>query len=136
MAQERCIKPCLVYGRKWKFGEVRTITAVDEDGRPAVTDHFRLVGEDEVVNDREYHNPERVAEARREMGTRDKTAAVLRALDQLDPDNDSHWTARGFASISKLHTLTDLEVTRGDVQEANPEFDREFARMQRETQPE
>lgn len=127
MAQERCIRRCLVYGRSWQAGEVRTIQDHDERGQPIVTDHFRLVEGDEKVDDRDFHDPELVKEKRREAGTRDKRAALTQALNQLDPDDDSHWTARGLPSLSKLHTMTDFEVSRGDVREAYPDFDREFA---------
>lgn len=128
MAQERCIRRCLASGRLWEVGDVRTIESTNDAGRPNIAEHFRLVGPDEEVADKEFHNPEKIAEIRRESGLLDKTAAIMRSLDQLDPDDNTHWTAKGYPSVAKMHLLTGFEVSKGDLQAAYPEFDRELAR--------
>jgi len=91
MAQERCFNRTFQYNRLWTPGEIRTADT-DERGVPVASDHFRLVDSDETVEERKVHSDEKVKEARRESGQRDKRAAIERALYDLDPDDDSHWT--------------------------------------------
>jgi len=58
--------------------------------------------------------------------------AIGRALLTLDPDDDAHWTAGGRPKLSVIENLSgNAGVTRGDVNEASPGFDREAARKLR-----
>jgi hypothetical protein len=127
MPQERCVRRCLTDGRVWEVGEVREAKA-NEDGDIVITDHFRRVGDDEVVVDKEVHSPEAVARAKKESNDLDRGAALVSALDRLDPEDNSHWTARGYPSIAALHLETALELTRSEVSAAYPGFDRDLAR--------
>ena len=100
----------------------------DGEGKVVLTDHFRRVADDEVVADREFHSPEEVREARVASNQLDKTAAITDALGKLDPEDNQDWTSRGFPSVTRLHVMTGMEISRGDIQDAYPGFDREMAR--------
>ena len=128
MAQERCVRKTAQHGRLWLPGEVRTIDAHDESGRPIVSPHFRLVESDEMVSEDEVYSPEDVAVRRREAGLRDKRAAITQALRALDPEDNSHWTRKGEPSLQKVFGLTSFEVSRAVVREVWPDFDRDVAR--------
>jgi len=128
MFQERCIRRSVSQGRLWGVGEVRNVKNCDEDGNPVVSPHFRLVGPTESVSNKEYHSPEAVADAKINASLEDKAAAITNALGLLDPDNDGDWTVQGYPLVQRVHTITGMEITRGDLQEAYPEFDRDYAR--------
>lgn len=128
MALERCIRQTAQYERFWQVGEVRTVSRTDEQGNPLVSDHFRLVGGEEKISDKDFYDPALVEEKRKESGMRDRRAGITRALEQLDPDDDDHWTRRGEPSIQKVFALTSFEVSRGALREVWPEFDRVLAR--------
>ena len=127
MAQERCYRANHQYGKKWNPGEIRTIDKFDEEGRPAVSDHFRLVGRDEAVDEDKVFDKTEIEERKKESHQRDKRTAILEALDKLDPERDGDWTARGYPSMSALAAHLDIEVTRDEVTAASPDFDREKA---------
>lgn len=54
--------------------------------------------------------------------------AIVAALRELDPLNDDHWTADGAPRMDALEALLgDKSVTRKEVVEAAPDFNREKA---------
>jgi len=125
---ERCVIKTPRHGRLWKVGECRAITDFDEDGDPVVTDHFRLVKKGEGIAPDDIHDPSLVAEKKLEMGLLDKRAGIEAALKKLDPDDDESWTQKGAPSIQRLHLISGTEITRSEVIETWPEFDRDCAR--------
>ena len=50
--------------------------------------------------------------------------SILAALQQLDSSNDNHWTADGMPRLDTIKVLTGEEVTRAQVTEAAPYFNR------------
>lgn len=53
---------------------------------------------------------------------------IINALQQLDPNNDEHWTQEGLPRLDVLKQLTGIqELTRQAVTNAAPEFNRETA---------
>lgn len=128
MAQERCIRKTAQFGRLWYPGEVRTIDKTNDDGLPIVSSHFRLVEDEEKVDEKDYFDPKEVEEKRKESGLRDKRAGITRALETLDPDNDAHWTQKGEPSLQHVFAQTSFEVSRGALREVWPDFDRKIAR--------
>lgn len=128
MAQERCIRKCVSQGRLWTLGEVRTAGVNAETGKPEAHVHFRLVEEDEAVDERDVYSDEKVKEARRESGMRDKRAAITKALYALDPDDDAHWTRNGDPAVQAVYVNVDFEVSRNEISAALPGFDRETAK--------
>ena len=136
MPQERCIRPTAVHDRRWEVGEIRTIDQFEDDGTPIVTPHFRLVEDDEKVDPSKVHSQDELREKRREIGQRDKSAAVLKALDSLDPDEARHWTQQGLPSIQEVCLRSDLDLTRSEVNAIAPGFDRKSHREAREAERE
>lgn len=58
---------------------------------------------------------------------------LVAAIDGLDPANDEHWTASGKPAMAAVEALYgSAAVTRKDVEEARPGYDREAARAARE----
>lgn len=53
-----------------------------------------------------------------------KLVGVIRALD---PDNDDHWTVVGLPSLSAIEEAYSPDVTRGDIEQAFPGYNREQA---------
>lgn len=50
---------------------------------------------------------------------------ISTALDQLDAKNDEHWTSGGLPKMTVIETLVgDPSITRKDVEEARPDFNR------------
>ena len=127
MAQERCFNRTFQYHRLWTPGEIRTAD-VDDAGKPVASDHFRLVEGEEEVEERNVFSDEKVKEARQQAGQRDKRAAIERALYDLDPDDDSHWTRAGDPAIQAVFGRVDFEVTRNEIRSILPDFDRAFAK--------
>lgn len=127
MAQERCIRRTAQFGRLWEPNEVRTVTKFDDEGRPVFSQHFRPVEDDEKVDIGDLYDPELAADTKRASAMRDKTTAIRSALERLDVNNDSHWTAQGLPAVQQVHLMTDFEVSRAEIQAAFPEFSREFA---------
>lgn len=129
-SHERCYRTCLVYGRRWNIGDVRLIERFDEDGKPIVTEHFRLVEPGERVTDEELKLPKNI-EVDREMASmrNDRQTNIRKALEQLDPDSNGDWTQKGQPSLQRVYAISRLDdIQRGDIVDAWPEFDREFAR--------
>lgn len=124
MAQERCIRRTAQYGRLWEIGEVREVNDFNEEGDPVVSQHFRLVEDGEDLEDSKVFDKEDLIQKRREIGERDKTSAILHALNKLNPEDDGDWTSSGQPSVQRVHTLTDFDVSRADIQMAAPDFDR------------
>lgn len=57
------------------------------------------------------------------------------ALNQLDPENDEHWTKLGKPAIAALEPIYGSGgFTREDVEAALPDFSRDIAREQRKNQ--
>lgn len=50
--------------------------------------------------------------------------AILAALEQLDPQNDNHWTGDGLPRLDTLKALSGEDVTRAKATEAAPYFTR------------
>lgn len=60
---------------------------------------------------------------------------LARALHELDPSNDEHWTAEDLPRMEALWELAgDAKLTRGDVTSLAPEFSREIAQQHRDRQ--
>lgn len=131
MPQERCVRKCAQHGRMWLVGEVRDIDAFEDDGTPIVSDHFRLVEEDEVVEDTDMFDKTELREKRVEASKRDLSAALSRAIESIDPENDRHWTKDGRPSLQFLSGETDQSLTRAQVQAMAPDLDRETLRRDR-----
>lgn len=53
---------------------------------------------------------------------------VLAVLKKLDPDSNDHWTNAGLPSISAVSEIAGAPVSRAQVAEAWPSFDRSVAR--------
>lgn len=53
---------------------------------------------------------------------------ILAALAQLDPTIDDHWTADGAPRLDVVAALSGEKVTRAEVTNADPEFNRDKAR--------
>lgn len=53
--------------------------------------------------------------------------ALLDVLKQLDPGNDDHWTGTGLPSVNTVIELHGEPVTRAQISEAWPGFDRDAA---------
>lgn len=49
------------------------------------------------------------------------------ALKRLDPDDDAHWTKTGLPDCNVLKELTGTAVTRQEVNDVAPDFNREQA---------
>lgn len=132
MAQERCIKACLDRGRRWNPGEVRETEESDDGGKSIPTSQWwRMVGADEVIEPGDVFDPALVAEKQKESAQRDRVGAIRNALASLDPENDRHWTQKGFPSLSAVQERAKVELARNDVVAAEPDFDREKARLQK-----
>ncbi len=131
--RERCYRTCLQYGRRWEIGEEREVSSFTEDGQPIATTHFRLVeGSEPPADDSKLvTTPVRKAEESLDALRGDRVFAIRKALESLDPETNADWAVKGAPSLQRIHVLTGLEVQRGDVVEAWPEFDREFARSLR-----
>lgn len=50
------------------------------------------------------------------------------AISLLDPENPDHWTADGKPKMAVLEEFTNGNLTRAEVEEAFPEFNRDTAR--------
>ncbi|MGI0119692.1 hypothetical protein [Zooshikella sp. RANM57] len=50
---------------------------------------------------------------------------IVKALSQLDHNNDSHWTNAGLPNVKAVEEILGQDVTRSDINEAAPEFKRE-----------
>lgn len=127
MAQERCVRKSHSQHRLWLVGEVRS-APIDANGNPVASMHFRLLDGGERVDERKVYSDDKVKEARRESGQRDKRAAITNALNNLDPDDDAHWTRAGYPAIQAIFGLVDFEVSRNEITATAPDFDREHAR--------
>lgn len=134
MPQERCVKKCAVYGRMWVVGEVRDIDRFEEDGTPIVTDHFRLVEEDESVEAEDLFDKDELREKQAEANRRDLGAALASAIEKIDTENDRHWTRDGRPSLQFLSGETDQNLTRAQVQAMAPDLDRETLRRDRKAE--
>lgn len=53
--------------------------------------------------------------------------ALLDVLKQLDPGNDDHWTGTGLPSVAVVTEMHGEPVTRAQISEASPGFDRDAA---------
>lgn len=50
---------------------------------------------------------------------------ILKALGELDPDNDGHWTVSGLPSMAALETrVGDASITREQITDIAPDFTR------------
>lgn len=49
------------------------------------------------------------------------------ALDKLDPEDDAHWTKTGLPNLKVLGEWLGTTVSRGEIEEAVPGFNREMA---------
>ena len=50
---------------------------------------------------------------------------VLDALSKLNPQNDKHWTSDGLPSVDSVRALAaNNEITRSDIKDAAPSFNR------------
>ncbi len=60
---------------------------------------------------------------------------INQALESLDPSNDEHWTADGLPLMDVMSELvkSKRELTRAQVTNASPDFTRERARANKET---
>jgi len=67
----------------------------------------------------------------RPLSSLNPDAGVQAALAQMDPENDSQWTALGLVRLEALEAVMGREVSRGDVRQADPGFDRDAARAAR-----
>lgn len=56
---------------------------------------------------------------------------ILQALSLLDPENNDHWTADGLPRLDQLSKLSGAKFTRKDVTNADPEFNREKASLEK-----
>lgn len=128
MPKERCVRKCPAHGRLWLPGEVREISDFDEDGQPIVTDHFRLIEDDEQVDLEKVYDQDELKQKKAESNARDREAAIKTALQKMDPDNSRHWTRGGLPSLQFLCTETGLDLTRGEVHAVAPDFDQDAAR--------
>jgi hypothetical protein len=60
------------------------------------------------------------------MANEQTVAKIRAALAQLDPKNDAHWTDDGLPRTGVVQKLaSDPNLTRKEIQEANPGFQRE-----------
>ena len=50
---------------------------------------------------------------------------IKQALQKLDFENDEHWTSDGLPMISALKEITGTELTRQQITQADPEFNRQ-----------
>jgi hypothetical protein len=123
MAQERCVRKTYQQSRLWLSGEVRT-APVDDRGNSYASNHFRLLEDDEKVDEADVFSDEKVKKAKKDSGMRDKKAAINNALNALDHENDSHWTQGGAPALQAVFQRVDFEVSRADVTAANPGFER------------
>lgn len=132
--KERCYRACLQYGRRWEMGEERAVDNFDENGKPIASPHFRVVDAKDAPSDpeREYLTPKQRASDQEAELRGDRVFAIRAALEQLDPEVNSHWAVKGAPSLQRVHAITGLDdLQRGDLLEAWPEFDRELARSLR-----
>lgn len=56
------------------------------------------------------------------------SASVKEAVDALDPEDDSHWTAQGLPSTDAVTDLAGEKVTRGQIEAAAPGYNRAAAK--------
>lgn len=49
---------------------------------------------------------------------------IYEVLPQLDPENENHWTADGLPRIETVEALVGDKVTRSEIREAAPYFNR------------
>ena len=52
-------------------------------------------------------------------------ATILQALEQLDVDNDNHWTSDGLPRIDAVQALVEGKVTREEITAASQGFSRQ-----------
>jgi hypothetical protein len=58
----------------------------------------------------------------------DQAVAINNALDQLDPENNDHWTKDDKPKMSVIEDIIgDKSITRGDVEAVRPGFSRDSA---------
>lgn len=87
-------------------------------------------GEEELAEDEIPLEPNPPAEA----GNAVTSDMINEVLNQLDPENDDHWTARGEPAMDAIESLGGFaasDVSRSDVKAANPVFTRDLARASR-----
>lgn len=125
MPQERCIRKTAQYGRPWLVGEVRDITEFDDDKSPIVSQHFRLITDDEQVDPDQEYRPIELEEKLKHAAEIDKSAVLTTALSKIDHDNDRHWTPDGRPSIQFVcQQAGGIDVTRAEVLAAAPDLER------------
>lgn len=57
-----------------------------------------------------------------------KPETVVEALKLLDASNDEHWTSRGVPSVDAVSASLGRAVTRAEIEEALPDFNRTAAK--------
>ncbi len=82
---------------------------------------YRYVAKGKVVSLDEgeaNHNWEQISIPLKASG---RSATIVNAIAQLDPENNSHWTEKGLIRIEALRGLAgDESITREEVENANP----------------
>jgi hypothetical protein len=53
---------------------------------------------------------------------------LVDVLNTLDPENDEHWTQNGLASLDVVSEAVGEHVSRKDIEDAAPDFNRDVAR--------
>lgn len=67
-------------------------------------------------------------EPTKDDGVEPRPESVAEALSMLDASNDSHWNSRKQPSVDALVALLGRTVTRAEIEEAAPGFDRDAAK--------
>jgi hypothetical protein len=114
-----------------KRGRNRAIYKGPENKIPR---YLEPIGQVKVLSDDTAKLPvpkRRTSHSEDTLAAENKEARIRAALEQLDPENASHWTKGGDAAMEAIEGLGGFkpkEVTRSEVQNAWPELSRDFMR--------
>lgn len=57
-----------------------------------------------------------------ETVTTEKLALIKAALEELDHENDEHWTNAGLPDVGAVKDILGDKVSRSEIEEADPDF--------------
>ncbi len=122
MARARCVTKCFYDGRLWDPERDGSRTLYVKDGAVFLVDgkelnapkHFALIGASSVLDEDG------------EIVEDDVLGGLIKqALNELDVDNDEHWTSKGLPAMLAVEAKVGQDLKRPQVEAAFPGFSRE-----------
>lgn len=109
--QYRCVQECFFRGRRWRPGDGKILTLQHDELDPP---HFKRLGVDKREDVEEGYNENEILHAK-----------IREALQQLNPNDPSHWTARGEPAVIAVEAVLGFDIYRRDIDEAWPGFNQD-----------